>query len=160
MAGTGSSCLPSHRPNQSLRSLGTELSPREPLEPPTGEKQKKKKTDLFGNTTTIREQDLSLPKGYNIVAGKLSFEISKVMGSNEIAPTLVAMDMQKLFVADGDGLRRLTLREGLRLFGYPETMQLNVSEKDGFDLLGNTVVVPVIKAVATRLINAINSSNE
>ncbi len=110
--------------------------------------------------TTIREQDLSLPKGYNIVAGKLSFEISKVMGPNEIAPTLVAMDMQKLFVADGEGLRRLTLREGLRLFGYPETMQLNVSEKDGFDLLGNTVVVPVIKAVSIRLINAINSSHE
>lgn len=123
-------------------------------------KRKKKKTDLFGNTTTFREQDLSLPKGYNIVAGKLSFEISKVLNPKEIAPTLVAMDMQKLFVADGEGLRRLTLREGLRLFGYPETMQLNVSEKEGFDLLGNTVVVPVIKAVATRLIKAINSTNE
>lgn len=123
-------------------------------------KRKKKKTDLFGNTTTFREQDLSLPKGYNIVAGKLSFEISKVLSPKEIAPTLVAMDMQKLFVADGEGLRRLTLREGLRLFGYPETMQLNVSEKEGFDLLGNTVVVPVIKAVATRLIKAINSTNE
>lgn len=123
-------------------------------------KQKKKITDLFGNTTTVREHDVSLPKGYNIVAGKLSFEISKVMGPSETAPTLVAMDMQKLFVADGKGLRRLTLREGLRLFGYPETMQLNVSEKDGFDLLGNTVVVPVIKAVATRLINAINNTNE
>lgn len=81
-------------------------------------------------------------------------------GPDEIAPTLVAMDMQKLYVADNGGLRRLTLREGLRLFGYPESMQLNVSEKDGFDLLGNTVVVPVIKAVATRLINAINSANE
>lgn len=123
-------------------------------------KQKKTKTDVFGNTTTVREQDTSLPKGYNIVAGKLSFEISKVMGPNEIAPTLVAMDMQKLFVVDNGNLRRLTLREGLRLFGYPETMQLNVSEKDGFDLLGNTVVVPVIKAVATRLINAINTTND
>lgn len=123
-------------------------------------KQKKTKTDIFGNTTTVREPDPSLPKGYNIVAGKLSFEISKVMGPHEIAPTLVAMDMQKLFVADNGNLRRLTLREGLRLFGYPETMQLNVSEKDGFDLLGNTVVVPVIKAVATRLINAINTTND
>ena len=122
-------------------------------------KQKMTKTDLFGNTTIVREQDPSLPKGYNIVAGKLSFEISKVMGPDEIAPTLVAMDMQKLFVADNGGLRRLTLREGLRLFGYPESMQLNVSEKDGFDLLGNTVVVPVIKAVASRLINAINKNN-
>ncbi len=123
-------------------------------------KQKKTKTDIFGTTTIVREQDSTLPKGYNIVAGKLSFEISKVMGPNEIAPTLVAMDMQKLYVADNGGLRRLTLREGLRLFGYPETMQLNVSEKDGFDLLGNTVVVPVIKAVASRLINAINGNNE
>lgn len=122
-------------------------------------KQKVSKTDLFGNTVTIREQDNTLPKGYNIVAGKLSFEISKILGPNEIAPTLVAMDMQKLYVVDNGGLRRFTLREGLRLFGYPETMQLNVSEKDGFDLLGNTVVVPVIKAVATRLINAINSKS-
>ncbi len=119
-------------------------------------KRKIEVTDIFGNTTTQRIQDKTLPKGYNIVAGKLSFEISKVLGPNEIAPTLVAMDMQKLYVADNGGLRRLTLREGLRLFGYPETMQLNVSEKDGFDLLGNTVVVPVIKAVCSRLINALN----
>lgn len=112
-------------------------------------------TDIFGTTTTIRQPDPTLPKGYNIVAGKLSFEISKVLGPQEIAPTLVAMDMQKLYVADNGGLRRLTLREGLRLFGYPENMKLNVSEKEGFDLLGNTVVVPVVKAVCTRLLNAI-----
>lgn len=118
-------------------------------------KKKVEVTDIFGTTTTQRIQDTSLPKGYNIVAGKLSFEVSKVLGPNEIAPTLVAMDMQKLYVADNGGLRRFSLREGLRLFGYPETMQLNVSEKEGFDLLGNTVVVPVIKAVCKRLINAI-----
>lgn len=111
--------------------------------------------DLFGNMKTERKPDSSLPRGYNIVAGKLSFEINKVLGPEEIAPTLVAMDMQKLYVADNDGLRKLTIREGLRLFGYPETMTLNVSEKEGFDLLGNTVVVPVIKAVATNLIKTI-----
>lgn len=113
-------------------------------------------TDIFGVTTSQRIIDKTLPKGYNIVAGKLSFEISKVIGPKEIAPTLVAMDMQKLYVGDSGGLHRLTLREGLRLFGYPEAMQLNVSEKDGFDLLGNTVVVPVIKAVCNRLITALN----
>ncbi|MBD5253675.1 MAG: DNA (cytosine-5-)-methyltransferase [Barnesiella sp.] len=119
-------------------------------------KRKVSVTDIFGTTTTQRKPDTSLPKGYNIVAGKLSFPISKVMSPNEIAPTLVAMDMQKLYVADNGGLRRLTLREGLRLFGYPESMKLNVSEKEGYDLLGNTVVVPVIKAVTSRLLNAIN----
>lgn len=102
-----------------------------------------------------RVQDETKEKGYNIVTGKLSFEINKILSPNEIAPTLVAMDMQKLFVEDNGGLRRLTLREGLRLFGYPDSLKFDVSEKEGFDLLGNTVVVPVIKAVAKRLIKAI-----
>ena len=108
-----------------------------------------------GVITTRRDYDTSKPKGYNIVAGKLSFEINKIMSPNEIAPTLVAMDMQKLYVGDNGGLRRLTLREGLRLCGYPDDIKFNVSEKDGFDLLGNTVVVPVIKAVADRLLDTI-----
>lgn len=111
-----------------------------------------KEVNENGITTSHREYDTSKPKGYNIVAGKLSFEINKVLAPNEIAPTLVAMDMQKLYVGDNGGLRRLTLREGLRLCGYPDDIVFNVSEKEGFDLLGNTVVVPVIKAVASRLI--------
>ena len=78
------------------------------------------------------------------------------MSPYEIAPTLVAMDMQKLYVGDNGGLRRLSLREGLRLFGYPDNIKFNVNEKDGFDLLGNTVVVPVIQAVAERLLNTYN----
>lgn len=108
-----------------------------------------------GVEVSHREYDTTKPKGYNIVAGKLSFEINKVMSPDEISPTLVAMDMQKLYVGDNGGLRRLTLREGLRLCGYPDDMKFNVSEKDGFDLLGNTVVVPVIKAVAERLLDTI-----
>ena len=63
--------------------------------------------------------------------------------------------MQKLYVVDGSGLRKLTLREGLRLFGYPEDFKFDISEKNGFDLLGNTVVVPVIEAVCKRLITNI-----
>lgn len=110
-----------------------------------------------GVTTTHREYDTTKPKGYNIVAGKLSFEINKVLSPDEIAPTLVAMDMQKLFVGDNGGLRRLTLREGLRICGYPDDIKFNVSEKEGFDLLGNTVVVPVVKAVAERLLDTINA---
>lgn len=66
------------------------------------------------------------------------------------------MDMQKLYVVDNGGLRKVTLREGLRMFGYPDSYKFDISEKEGFDLLGNTVVVPVIKAVAGRLLNSIN----
>ena len=105
--------------------------------------------------TTHREYDTTKPKGYNIIAGKLSFEINKILAPNQIAPTLVAMDMNKLYVADNGGLRTLTLREGLRLNGYPDDFIFNVSQKEGYDLLGNTVVVPVIKAVAERLLQHI-----
>ena len=102
-----------------------------------------------------RVQDKTLPKGYNIVAGKMSFEVSKILSPTKIAPTLVAMDMQHLYVPDGDGIRQLSLREGLRLFGFPEDYKFDVTRDEGYDLLGNTVVVPVIKAVSDRLLDAI-----
>lgn len=100
-----------------------------------------------------RIQDINLPKGYNIVAGKMSYEISKILDPKGIAPTLVAMDMQHLFVVDGSGLRKLSLREGLRLFGYPDTYKFNTTVENGYDLLGNTVVVPVIREVANRVLD-------
>lgn len=118
-------------------------------------KKKVVKKNSSGVRYSVREYDTTKPKGYNIVAGKLSFEINKILDPADVAPTLVAMDMNKLYVGDGGGLRKLTLREGLRLFGYPEDFKFNVSEKDGFDLLGNTVVVPVIKAVSTRLLQTL-----
>jgi len=100
-----------------------------------------------------RIQDTTLPKGYNIVTGKMSFEISKVLDPNGVAPTLVAMDMQHLFVVDGEGLRTLSLREGLRLFGFPDDFIFKTSIDNGYELLGNTVVVPVIKEVAKRILS-------
>lgn len=105
-----------------------------------------------GKVIKKRKYREDLPKGYNIIVGKLSFEISKILDSNGFAPTLVATDMSKLAVIDGDGIRKLTIREGLRLFGFPEDYQINLPESKAFDLLGNTVVVPIIKEVAKRLI--------
>lgn len=105
---------------------------------------------VFGDRK-IRKQDTRKEIGYNIVAGKLSFEINKILDPKGISPTLVAMDMKKNFVVDNGGVRPLTLREGLRLFGYPDDFKFPVNQAEGFDLLGNTVVVPVIAAIAERL---------
>ena len=99
-----------------------------------------------------REYRKDLPKGYNIVVGKLSFEISKILDPYSFAPTLVATDMNKLAVIDCGGIRKLTIREGLRLFGFSEDYQINLPESKAFDLLGNTVVVPVIKEISKRII--------
>lgn len=71
------------------------------------------------------------------------------------------MDMSHIGVVDGDGIRYLTLKEGLRLFGYPESYTLDFFEKSnkeiklGYDLLGNSVCVPVIKEVAKKLLTQI-----
>lgn len=100
-----------------------------------------------------RKPDKSKPKGYNIVAGKLSFEFSKILDPDALAPTLVAMDVSKLGVVDGNGIRRLTIREGQKLCGYdPDTYDLSIiKESEAFDLLGNTVCVPVIAAISEKI---------
>lgn len=102
-----------------------------------------------------RIYDESLPKGYNIVTGKLSFKYSKIIDPNGVTPTLVATDMSKLAVPVKDGLRSLTPREGFRLFGFPENYNIeDLSVTKIYDLLGNTVCVPVVEEVAKRLLKA------
>ncbi|MEA5616659.1 DNA (cytosine-5-)-methyltransferase [Cronbergia sp. UHCC 0137] len=105
-----------------------------------------------GKNVEKREYRVDLPKGYNIVVGKLSFPINKILNPHDIAPTLVATDMQRLAVVDGEGLRYLTIKEGLRLFGFPEEYQINLSINKAFDLLGNTVGVPVVKEIIERIV--------
>jgi len=110
-------------------------------------------TDKNGKVYKVRKPAIHIPKGYNIVVGKLSFEITKILDPKDVTPTLVATDVTRLAVTDGKNLRRLSIREGLRLFGYPDHYILDgVSYQESFDLLGNTVVVPVIKEIAKRII--------
>lgn len=102
-----------------------------------------------------RVEDPSIPKGYNIVTGKLSFEVSKILDPKGTCPTLLATDMDKIYVVDevSKGIRPLSIKEGLRMFGYPDDYKIEgLTKKEMFDLLGNTVVVPVIKELAKLLI--------
>lgn len=114
------------------------------------------------NYASQRIYDTSKPKGYNIVTGKLSFKYSLILDPNDFAPTLVAMDMERIGVIDGDGIRNLTISEGLKLFGYDNydlsylDTQRN-GRKKAFDLLGNSVCVPVIKALALRLLETLEN---
>lgn len=108
-----------------------------------------------GQKITKREYRKDLPKGYNIVVGKLSFEINKILDSYDVAPTLVATDMHKLAVIDGEGIRNLTIRECLRLFGFPENYIIKQPINKAYDLLGNTVAVPVIEKICEKIISNI-----
>jgi len=115
---------------------------------------------LENGLITSRVYDETKPKGYNIVTGKLSFEINKILNPNDIAPTLVATDMSKIVVPDGNGVRKLTIREGLRIFGYPDSYEIPVKVNFAYDLLGNTVVVPVVKAISERVLDVLETTKK
>lgn len=101
----------------------------------------------------IRLPREDLPKGYNIVAGKLSFEISKILDPEHVAPTLVATDIGRVAVVDHKRLRRLTMTEQLRLFGFPDDFLIPVKERFAHDVFGNTVPVAVVEAISKRMLS-------
>jgi len=96
--------------------------------------------------------DGNAPKGYNIVAGKLSFPFSKILDPKGFAPTLVATEVGKIAVATPRGIRPITVREGLRISGFPEDYRISADYRKAFDLIGNTVIPPVIKAVSLKIL--------
>jgi len=105
-----------------------------------------------GTTKKVRLPRADVEKGYNIVAGKLSYEINKILDPKTTTPTLVATDLDRIVVPDSQGLRKLTLVEQCRLFGFPDYFQFNVTDPLAHDLFGNTVPVATVEAVAERLI--------
>lgn len=75
---------------------------------------------------------------------------------NSVARTLSARyykDGSEILVSRGEGRnpRRLTPRECARLMGYPESFRIPVSDTQAYKQFGNSVVVPVIKAVAQAM---------
>lgn len=88
---------------------------------------------------------------YDIKCGRLSFPFTKFLDPNKPCLTLVATDASHLGVIDGQNIRQLTIRECLRLNGFPENYRMDISYNKALDLLGNTVVVPVIKEICLRI---------
>ncbi|MDR0523319.1 MAG: DNA cytosine methyltransferase [Candidatus Methanoplasma sp.] len=53
--------------------------------------------------------------------------------------------------ANGEGVRKLTPREWARLQGYPDGFELRLADTHTYRQLGNSVTVPVIRAIAERV---------
>lgn len=146
------------KPKDELRSMLDDLVEKGYLKIEHPKKLVKEQTP--NGVKSYRDYDITKPKGYNIVTGKLSFEINKILDPNDIAPTLVATDVSRLAVPDGNGLRRLTIREGLRLFGYPEWYEIPTKQHEAFDLLGNTVPIPVVEFVTSKIAETLPADNK
>ncbi len=54
-----------------------------------------------------------------------------------------------------NGIRRLTDREMLRIQGFPDTFKINIPYSQARKVAGNSVSVPVIKAIAGEMIKAL-----
>ena len=78
-----------------------------------------------------------------------------LVGPTDTARTLSARyhkDGSEILIRQGEGNpRRLTPRECARLMGFPDTFAIPVSDTQAYRQFGNSVVVPVVKAIAGAL---------
>ena len=131
---------------------GVGLSKKELKEIYNGKEFEKDLEDLYEKGYLKKYHLLTFPNDlYDIKCGRLSYPFTKFLDPNKPCLTLVATDASYLGVIDGDNIRQLTIKEGLQLDGYPEDYKMNIPYRKAFDLLGNTVVVPVIKEICKRI---------
>lgn len=65
-----------------------------------------------------------------------------------VAPTIIATRAPKYW----DLRRRFSIKENLRIQGFPDNFKFNVSENTARRLLGNSVTVPVIESIFKEMI--------
>lgn len=83
-----------------------------------------------------------------------------LVGPEDVARTLSARyykDGSEILVSRGLGRvpRRLTPRECARLMGFPDSYRIPVSDTQAYKQFGNSVVVPVIEAVARQIVPSV-----
>jgi DNA (cytosine-5)-methyltransferase 1 len=79
-----------------------------------------------------------------------------LFGPDDVARTLSARyykDGSEILISRGQrsNPRRLTPRECARLMGFPEEFKIPVSDTQAYKQFGNSVVVPVVEAIATAM---------
>lgn len=65
-------------------------------------------------------------------------------------------DGAEILLKQAGNPRRLTPRECARLMGFPDSFQIPVSDTQAYKQFGNSVVLPVVEAVASSLIAVLN----
>ncbi len=64
-----------------------------------------------------------------------------------------------LIKQEGMNPRKITPREAARLQGFPEDFKIVVSDTQAYKQFGNSVAIPVIKALANQIINTLDRYN-
>ena len=79
---------------------------------------------------------------------------------HDIARTLSARyykDGSEILISQGrtKAPRRMTPRECARLMGFPDDFRIPVSDTQAYRQFGNSVVVPVVEAIALKVVDAL-----
>lgn len=64
----------------------------------------------------------------------------------------------KIQLRNNEGIRKMTPREWARLQGFPDSFKFPVSMTQSYKQLGNSVAVPVIKAIAEQMKKSLDNS--
>jgi DNA (cytosine-5)-methyltransferase 1 len=121
--------------------------------------------------TEILEKDEDIPQSYFLSEEMKKKRLKAVKGippfpsiwHENIGGNISALPYSCALRAGGsynylvvNGIRRLTDREMLRLQGFPDDFKINIPYSQARKVAGNTVTVPVIEAIATEMIKALN----
>lgn len=94
-----------------------------------------------------------------VVAGRLDIKVQKdqqarVYDPEGISPTITAVSgghHHHVKIIEDLRVRRLTPREYARLQGFPESYEIVVSDTQAYKQFGNSVTVPLVKAIAETI---------
>ena len=105
----------------------------------------------------ILDENREILKGYSVITNKLRFPFYTFITEDSVLKTLTATDAIKVGVIDKSNniIRRLTKRELLDSLGYPQNYNLDNFEeftKEIYDLCGNSLAVPIVQYIATKLL--------
>lgn len=127
----------------------------------------------YKSLTEILEDDLEVPENYFLSPKIRQNRLQKIKNPpthpsiwhENIAGNISALPYSCALRAGGsynylvvNGIRRLTAREMLRLQGFPETFKMPLSYSSARKVIGNSVTVPVIKAIASEMFKTLQNS--
>mgnify|MGYP006288017397 CR=1 FL=1 len=89
-----------------------------------------------------------------LVCGGMGRERNLV--KDEVLPNAWEEEGDDIQLRNEEGLRKMTPREWARLQGFPDSFEFPVSMTQSYKQLGNSIAVPVIKAIAEKMKEALD----
>lgn len=84
---------------------------------------------------------------------------NRIYSVDGVSPTLASQESNgRYFILDQTGVRKLSTRELYRIMGFPQDFKLNETDSALRVAIGNSVAVPVVKEVLSRIQFALQSS--